>query len=76
MTIETISHNALRLWQIMNDGTAWCYNRLRQVSQLSEREINAALGWLAREDTVEITQNAESDEETYRIRHFWEMGAY
>ncbi len=76
MTIETINHNALRLWQIMNDGTAWCYNRLREVSQLSDREINAAIGWLAREDTVEITHDDVSDEEEFRIRHFWEMGAY
>lgn len=76
MTIETISRNALRLWQVMNDGTAWCYERLRKVSQLSDREINAALGWLAREDTVEITQDPVSNEESYRIRHFWEMGGY
>ena len=76
MTIETISRNALRLWQVMNDGTAWCYERLRKVSQLSDREINAALGWLAREDTVEIIQDPVSNEESYRIRHFWEMGGY
>lgn len=76
MTTDTISRNAVRLWQIMNDGTTWCYDRLRQVSQLSDREINTALGWLAREDTVEITQDSESAEEAYRIRHFWENGVY
>lgn len=74
MTIDIISRNALRLWQIMNDGTTWCYDRLRQASQLSDRELNAALGWLAREDTVEITHDPVSDEESYRIRHFWETG--
>lgn len=70
MTIDTINLNALRLWQIMNDGTVWCYSRLRQESQLSEREIDTAIGWLAREDTVEITQDPDSAEEAYRIRHF------
>jgi hypothetical protein len=76
MNVEAISHNALRVWQIMNDGTTWCYNKLRQVSQLSDREINAAIGWLAREDTVEIILDPESSEESYRIRHFWDMGGF
>lgn len=71
MTIETINRNALRLWKIMNDGTSWCYNKLRQISQLSDREMNAAIGWLAREDTIEISYDSESKEESYRIRHFW-----
>lgn len=76
MTIETIGRNALRLWQIMNDGTVWCYNKLRQVSQMSDREINAALGWLAREDTLEVVRDPASSEESYRIRHFWSTGAF
>lgn len=73
MDTELIGRNALRIWQIMNDGTAWCYNKLRQVSQLSDREINAALGWLAREDTVEISTDPVSKEDTYRVRSFWDM---
>lgn len=72
MTIESISHNAARLWKIMNDGTAWCYERLRNVSQLSDRDINSVLGWLAREDTIEITHDPASREEMFRIRHLWE----
>lgn len=76
MDANVIAKNAMRIWHLMNDGTTWCYNKLRQVSQLSDREINAAIGWLAREDTVEILQDPESNEELYRIRHFWEMGAY
>ncbi|MGN0230590.1 MAG: winged helix-turn-helix domain-containing protein [Muribaculaceae bacterium] len=75
MTSETISFNALRIWQIMNDGTTWCYNKLRQMSRLSDREINAALGWLAREDTVEITLDPITGEEQYTIRHFWDIGS-
>ena len=76
MTTDIISRNALRLWQIMNDGAAWRYDRLRQVSQLSDREIDTAIGWLAREDTVEIALDPESDVESYRIRRFWEIDGY
>lgn len=75
MSVEVIGRNALRLWQIMNDGTAWCYNKLRRVSQLSDREINAAIGWLAREDTVEIWVDSESKEELYKVRQFWDMAS-
>ena len=73
MNTETIGRNAMRLWQLMNDGTAWCYNKIRQTTQFSDREINAALGWLAGEDTIEIILDPVSDEETYRVRHFWDM---
>lgn len=76
MNAETIGRNALRLWQVMNDGTVWCYNTLRQASQLSDREINAAIGWLAREDTVEIICTPGSDEDLYRVRHFWDMAGF
>lgn len=76
MTTDTISHNAMRLWQIMNDGTTWRYNKLRLVSKLSDREIDTALGWLAREDTLEITCDSDTREDVFRIRHFWETGGY
>lgn len=74
MTTDSIHSSATRLWQLMNDGTTWCYNKIRQATRLSDREINAALGWLAREDSLEIITNPISGEETYRVRHFWEMG--
>lgn len=74
MSTDSIGHNAIRLWQLMNDDTTWCYNKIRQAIKLSDREINAAIGWLAREDTIEIITDPVSDEETYRVRHFWDMG--
>ncbi len=73
MNAETIGRNALRLWQTMNNGTIWCYNKLRQASQLSDFELNAAIGWLAREDTIEIVLDPVSNTETYQVRHFWDM---
>ena len=73
MSAESIGRNALCLWQLMNDGTTWCYNKIRQATHLSDRDINAAIGWLAREDTVEIIQDPMCKEEHYKVRHFWEM---
>lgn len=74
MSTDSIGRNAARLWQLMNDGTAWCYNKLKYVTQLSDRDLNAALGWLAREDSLETITDPASQEETYRVRHFWDIG--
>jgi hypothetical protein len=76
MDTNTIARNAIRIWQLMNDGTTWCYNKLKQVSKLSDREINAALGWLAREDTLEIVPNPSTNEDAYKVRHFWGMAGF
>lgn len=74
MTIDNISRNALRLWQIMNDGSIWHYDRIMEESQLSDYETALALGWLAREDSIEIIRDESSDTDTWRIRQFWERG--
>lgn len=74
MDANVIAKNAVRLWKLMNNGTTWCYDKLKSATKLSDREINAALGWLAREDTLEIQSDPVTREDTYRVRHFWEAG--
>lgn len=76
MNTEMISRNALRLWLLMNDGTTWCYDKLRQTTHLSDRDINAAIGWLAREDTLEIIPDPLSQEDSFRVRHFWDLDGF
>lgn len=76
MDANVIAKNALRIWQLMNDGTTWCYNKIKSVSQLSDREINTALGWLAREDTLEIIPDPVTKEDSYKVRHFWDMAGF
>lgn len=72
MTTDSIHSSATRLWHLMNDGTTWSYDNIRQSSHMSDREIDTALGWLAREDTLEISADSVTGKEYYRIRHFWE----
>ena len=74
MDTNLIARNAMRIWQLMNSGTTWCYDKLKRATELSDREINAALGWLAREDTVEILPDPVTQEDTYKVRHYWEGG--
>jgi hypothetical protein BACCOPRO_01675 len=74
MDANVIATNATRIWQLMNDGATWCFEALKRVTGLSGREINAALGWLAREDSVEIIPDPVTREDTFKVRHFWEGG--
>lgn len=72
MDATVIATNATRIWQLMNDGATWCFDTLKRATGLSGRELNAAIGWLAREDSVEILPDPETKEDTYKVRHFWE----
>lgn len=76
MDSHVIAKNAMDLWQMMNDGTVWCYKKLKELSRLSDREIDFALGWLIREDSLEIKADPLTMEDTYQVRHFWETAGY
>ena len=52
--------NAGKVWQLLSDYTRWSYGSLKRKSGLKDKELGAALGWLAREDKIEIHQ--EEDE--------------
>ncbi len=72
MDSNLIATNAMRIWHLMNNGATWCYDMLKQATALSDREINAAIGWLAREDTVEIIADPITQKDSYKVRRFWE----
>ena len=54
MNKSEIGLNAGKVWQLLSDYTRWSYGSLK------DKELGAALGWLAREDKIEIHQ--EEDE--------------
>ncbi len=55
----TIGKNAGIVWNTLNDGKRWAYEDLKKATELSDRDLNAAIGWLAREDKIlfETDQN-------------------
>jgi hypothetical protein len=59
MDKNEIGLNAGKIWQLLNDYTRWSYDSLKRNSGLKDKELGAALGWLAREE-IEIHQ--EEDE--------------
>ncbi|MCM1311757.1 MAG: winged helix-turn-helix domain-containing protein [Bacteroides sp.] len=63
----TIGTNAGKLWRLMDenhDRRHWSYERLIQDSGLSEPDFYAAIGWLARENKIELNTDKESGENT------------
>lgn len=42
-----IGLNAGKVWKLLNDNKRWNYGDLKRASELSDRDLNAAIGWLA-----------------------------
>ena len=62
MDKNQIGTNAGIVWNILKDNAHWEYEDLKAATGLSDRELNAAIGWLAREDKIDfdMDQNHES----------------
>ena len=52
MNKNQIGTNAGIVWKLLSDNAHWEYDKLKQASGLSDRDLNAAIGWLAREDKI------------------------
>ena len=52
MNKNQIGTNAGIVWKLLSDNAHWEYDKLKQASALSDRDLNAAIGWLAREDKI------------------------
>lgn len=61
----TIGNNAGIVWTLLNDGKRWKYEDLKAVSALSDRDLNAAIGWLAREDKIYFETDSNNAEYLY-----------
>lgn len=66
MNTETIGLWAGSVWNALNEADALGMKQLKKITKLKEKEIYAALGWLAREDKLVINQDP-ADEKEYLI---------
>lgn len=58
MNKETIGINAGILWRLLSsENKSWEYNELKEATGLSDRDLNTAIGWLAREDKIQFQSN-------------------
>jgi len=54
-----IGSNACKVWQLLSDHKLWTYKELEKATGLGHRELGAALGWLVREEKVELEECGE-----------------
>ena len=53
---EKIGKDAGLLWTVLNDNGAKTVNELKELTNLNEKEIYTAMGWLAREEKLAFNQ--------------------
>lgn len=63
MNTETIGVNAGTVWVALNAADALGIKQLKKITKLKDKEVYAALGWLAREGKVSIDQDPEDEKE-------------
>lgn len=62
MNIETIGMNAGLVWNALADGSK-SLKQLKKATKLKDKELFAAIGWLARESKINIEPNADDEKE-------------
>ena len=81
MDKATIGTNAGIVWRTINDsgrpwkyeelksdsGRPWKYEELKSATKLSDRDLNAAIGWLARENKIEFDTELPDGEEVMHV---------
>lgn len=63
MNVETIGVNAGTIWNALNEAEALGLKQLKKITKLKDKEVLAALGWLAREGKVTIDVDPEDAKE-------------
>lgn len=63
MNTDTIGMNAGLVWNALNDAQAMGLKQLKKATKLKEKEMFAAIGWLAREDKINIQADDKDPKE-------------
>lgn len=63
MNTSTIGMNAGLVWEALNAAQAMGTKQLKKATKLKDKELYAALGWLAREDKLVIATDPEDSKE-------------
>lgn len=58
MDKHQIGLNAGKIWHLLANNNKWNYCELKEASQLSDRDLCAAIGWLARENKIDFEQGS------------------
>lgn len=63
MNTETIGMYAGSVWVALNNADALGVKQIKKMTKLKDKEVFAALGWLAREGKIDILPDPEDEKE-------------
>lgn len=63
MNTETVGMYAGSVWVALNTADAMGVKQLKKATKLKDKEVYAALGWLAREGKIQILPDDEDEKE-------------
>lgn len=62
MNIQSIGESAGIVWRLLHgDNRKWEYQELKKATGLRDRDLNAAIGWLAREGKIQFEAQADNN---------------
>lgn len=62
MNVEKIGTNAGIVWNALNEADVLGTKQLKKITKLKDKELYAAIGWLAREDKINISESEDAKE--------------
>lgn len=63
MNTETIGAWAGLVWNALNESDVLGLKQLKKITKLKDKQVFAALGWLAREGKVDIQVNPDDEKD-------------
>lgn len=63
MNTETIGTWAGQVWNALNEADVLSLKQLKKITKLKDKEVYAAIGWLAREGKVRIQVNPDDEKD-------------
>lgn len=63
MNADVIGTWAGQVWEALNEADVLGIKQLKKITKLKDKELFAAIGWLAREDKLNIQTNPDDEKE-------------
>ena len=75
MSVKQIGENAGIVWRTLNgQNRKFEFKELQESTGLTARDLNAAIGWLAREGKINIESSPEKGEEIFYLEINYYIG--
>ena len=75
MNVRRIGENAGIVWRILNgENRKWEYREIKEATGLSDSELNAAIGWLAREGKIQFEEHGSKESDLLYIELNYYIG--